>query len=98
MEEKLLTKRDLAAFFQVGIASARKLCETHGVYPVNVGTGKITRLRWRQSEVIQMLGTLEAGTDKRAGSDYIPRSRTRGKTVVGKTVKDLMRELAAPVQ
>lgn len=98
MEEKLLTKRDLAAFFQTGIDAARRLCEKHGVLPINIGTGKTTRLRWRKSEVMQMLGTLEAGNNRRAGKDIIPRSRARGKTVVGKTVSQLMRELALPVQ
>ena len=98
MEEKLMTKRDLAAFFQTSAASARRLCEKHGVLPINVGMGKVARLRWRQSEVMQMLGTLDARTNQRAGKDCIPRSRARGKTVVGKSVAQLMRELATPVQ
>ncbi len=96
MEEKLLTKKDLAAFFQTSAKSARTLCEKHGVLPLNVGQGKITRLRWRASEVIQMLGTLEA-SPKPAPKEFIPRKRG-GKTVIGKSVDDLMRELAAPIQ
>ena len=96
MEEKLMTKKDLAAFFQISAASARKLCEKHGVLPINVGQGKIARLRWRASEVIQMLGTLEAST-KPVAKEFIPRSRS-SKTVVGKSVEQLLRELAAPIQ
>lgn len=96
MEEKLLTKRDLAAFFQTGIVAARRLCEKHGVMPINIGMGKTTRLRWRASEVIQMLGTLEA-KPKAAHKDYVPRRRGSN-TIVGKSVEQLLQELAQPMQ
>ena len=96
IEEQLMTKKELAAFFQISIRSARALCEKHGVLPINIGQGKIARLRWRASEVIQMLGTLEA-SPKPATKEFIPRKRG-SKTVVGKSVEELMRELAAPIQ
>lgn len=94
MEEKLMTKHDLAAFFQTSAASARKFCHRHGIEPINIGNGRTTRLRWLKSDVIQMLGTLEA---KAEPATVIPR-RKGSKTVLGKSVDDLMRELCAPVQ
>lgn len=96
MEEKLMTKAELAAFFQTSARSARAFCEKHGVSPINVGQGKIARLRWRASEVIQMLGTLEAKPCKPA-KGIIPRRRG-SKTVIGKSADELFRELAAPIQ
>lgn len=98
MEEQLMTKADLAEFFHASASTARRFCDKHGVKPINIGNGKRTVLRWRKTEVIQMLGTLEADTNKRVSKDCIPRSHANGKTVVGKSVKQLMRELAAPVQ
>lgn len=93
--EELLTKKDLAAFFKVSARSATAICKKHGVLPINVGLGKRALLRWRASEVIQMLGTLEASPQP--PKDFIPRRRT-SKTVVGKSVDELLRELAAPIQ
>lgn len=94
MEEKLLTKADLAAFFQTSAASARKFCAAHGVMPVNIGNGRVARLRWSRIAIMQMLGTLEAKAEPKT---IIPR-RNGSKTVLGKSVDDLMRELATPVQ
>lgn len=94
--EELLTTEELGDFFRLSPQSARKLCIKHGVMPLNVGVGKIARLRWRRSEVIQMLGTLETKPQP-ASSEYIPRKRG-SKTVLGKTVNQLMRELAESIQ
>ena len=92
MEEKLLTKRDLAAFFQTSAASARKLCEKHGVLPLNVGNGKIARLRWRLSDVMQVLTILQTGTDTKS-KDYRPR-RPKDPRVLGRSARDIRNELA----
>ena len=94
IEERLLTKRDLAAFFQTSAESARKFCHSHGIEPINIGNGRVARLRWRASDVIQMLGTLKAKAEPK---EIVPR-RKGSNTVLGKTAKQLMRELAAPVQ
>lgn len=94
MEEKLLTKADLAAFFQTSAKAARQFCARHGIQPINVGNGRVARLRWRQSEIMQVLGTLNAKVEPKT---IIPRTRS-SKTVLGKSVDDLMRELSAPVQ
>ena len=59
MEEKLLTKADLGAFFQTSADAARKLCERHGIKPLNVGNGTVARLRWRLSDVMQVLAALQ---------------------------------------
>ncbi len=95
MDAELIDLNSLAAMLSMGRRSARDFCQRHGVLPLNVGQGKIARLRWRRSEVIQMLGTLEAST--RPAPDIIPRRRG-SKTVIGKSVEQLMRELAAPMQ
>ena len=91
MEEKLLTKRDLAAFFQMSADSARKLCEKHGVVPLNVGNGRIARLRWRLSDVMQVLTTLQTGTTNR--KDYRPR-RPKDPHVLGRSPREIHNELA----
>lgn len=91
MEEKLMTKRDLAAFFKLSADSARKLCEKHGVMPLNVGNGRVARLRWRLSDVMQVLTTLQAGTNER--KDFRPR-RPKDPRVLGRSPQDIQRELA----
>lgn len=92
MEEKLLTKSDLATFFQTSSESARKLCERHGVKPLNVGNGSISRLRWRLSDVMQVLTTLQTGTNTQA-RDFRPR-RPKDPKVLGRTAKEIYKELA----
>ena len=92
MTAELIDLNDLSIMLSMGKRSAREFCMKNGVMPINVGRGKIARLRWRVSEVMQMLGTLEASR-KPAHKDIIPRRRGC-KTVVGKSVDQLMRELA----
>lgn len=92
MEEKLMTKKDLAAFFQTSADSARKLCEKHGVKPLNVGNGSIARLRWRLSDVMQVLTTLQAGTNTNR-KDFRPR-RPKDPHVLGRSPKEIYNELA----
>ena len=92
MEEKLMTKRDLAAFFQTSVDNARALCAKHGVQPLNVGAGKQTRLRWRLTEVMQVLTTLQTGT-KPTHKDFRPRNPKDPK-VLGRSAKDIHNELA----
>ena len=94
MDTQLLDIKDLAAMLSMGRRSAREFCRKHGVLPVNVGLGTTTRLRWHRDAVIQMLGTLDARQPRK---DIIPRRRG-AKTIVGKSVDDLLAELAAPVQ
>ena len=91
MEEKLLTKRDLAAFFQTSAESARKLCEKHGVMPLNVGNGSVSRLRWRLSDVMQVLTTLQTGTGPH--KDFRLR-RPKDPRVLGRNARDIRNELA----
>ena len=94
MDAQLLDIKDLAALLSMGRRSAREFCRRHGVLPVNVGLGTKSRLRWHRDAVMQMLGTLDAkGTCK----DIIP-SRRGAKTIVGKSVDELIAELAAPMQ
>ena len=92
MDEKLLTKRDLGAFFQTSPESARKLCERHGVKPLNVGNGSISRLRWRLSDVMQVLTTLQTGTDTHH-RDFRPR-RPKDARVLGRSPQEIFNELA----
>ena len=96
MTAELIDLKGLSIMLSMGKRSARDFCQRNGVLPINVGKGKIARLRWKASEVIQMLGTLEA-SNRPAPKDVIPRHRG-SKTVIGKSVDQLMRELAAPVQ
>jgi hypothetical protein len=91
MDEKLLTKTDLAAFFQLSAESARKLCEKHGVKPLNVGTGKVSRLRWRMSDVMQVLAILQTPTGKQ--KEFCTR-RKGDPHVLGQTAKSLHAMLA----
>lgn len=92
MDEKLLTKADLAAFFQTSAESARRLCERHGVMPLNVGNGSISRLRWRLTDVMQVLTTLQTGTEPQR-KDYRPR-RPKDPRVLGRSARDIRTELA----
>ena len=94
MDAQLLDIKDLAALLSMGRRSARELCRRHGVLPVNVGLGTTTRLRWHRDAVMQMLGTLKAKAEPK---EVVPRRRGC-KTILGKSVDDLMRELASPVQ
>ena len=94
MDAKLLDIKDLAALLSMGRRSAREFCRRHGVLPVNVGLGTKSRLRWHKEAVMQMLGTLEAGHAKK---NIVPRRRG-SKTIIGKSVNDLLAELAAPMQ
>ena len=94
MTAELLDISALAALLSMGRRSAREFCRRHGVLPINVGLGTKTRLRWHREAVMQMLGTLEAGHAKK---DIVPRRRG-SKTIIGKSVNDLLAELAAPMQ
>lgn len=94
MESQLIDIKDLAALLSMGRRSAREFCRRHGVLPVNVGLGTKSRLRWHRDAVMQMLGTLDARQPRK---DIVPRRRG-SKTIVGKSVDELIAELAAPVQ
>ena len=94
MESQLLDIKDLADMLSMGRRSAREFCRRHGVLPVNVDLRTKTRLRWHRDAVMQMLGTLDA---RHARKDIIPREHD-SMTIVGKSVDDLLSELAAPVQ
>ena len=90
MTAELLDKKALGVMLSMGGDEARELCHRHGVEPINVGLGKVARLRWSRTEVMRMLDTMRA--DK-------PRRRPRiHRTVVGKTVAQLIAELACPLQ
>lgn len=92
MEEKLLTKADLGAFFQTSADAARKLCERHGIKPLNVGNGAVARLRWRLSDVMQVLAALQAGTNIHS-RDFRPR-RPKDARVLGRSAQEIHKELA----
>ena len=94
MDAQLLDIKDLAAMLSMGRRSAREFCRRHGVLPVNVGLGTKSRLRWHRDAVIQMLGTLDARQPRK---DIVPRKRG-DKTIVGKSIDELLTELAAPMQ
>lgn len=96
IEEKLLTKRDLGAFFRLSPPYARALCEKHGVLPLNVGTGKIARLRWRLSDVMQVLTILQSGNATEA-KDFRPRRKGDAR-VAGLSAKEVMQAVACAVQ
>ena len=96
IEEKLLTKRDLGAFFRLSPPYARALCEKHGVLPLNVGTGKIARLRWRLSDVMQVLTILQSGPTE-AQKDFRPRRKGDAR-VAGLSAKEVLKAVANAVQ
>ena len=97
IEEKLLTKRDLGAFFRLSPPYARALCEKHGVLPLNVGSGKIARLRWRLSDVMQVLTILQSGNATEAQKDFRPRRKGDAR-VAGLSAKEVMQAVACAVQ
>lgn len=94
MTAELIDLNSLATMLSMGKRSARDFCQRHGVLPVNVGLGTKSRLRWHRDAVIQMLGTLDARQPRK---DIVPRKRG-DKTIIGKSVDDLLAELAAPMQ
>ena len=93
MTAELITQTDLGIMLSMGKDAAREFCSRHGVQPINVGLGKVARLRWNRSEVMQLIGTLQA---KGKQQEFVRRKKT-GKTVLGKSVAELMRELS-PLQ
>ena len=97
IEEKLLTKRDLGAFFRLSPPCARALCEKHGVLPLNVVTGKIARLRWRLSDVMQVLTILQSGNGTEAQKDFRPRRKGDAR-VAGLSAKEVLKAVANAVQ
>lgn len=92
MEPLLIDKHALGELLSMGPKAARALCERHGVMPVNVGLGKVSRLRWNRSEVMQLLSTLQA---KGKPCEYVKKSK---RTSLGKTWRELARELSTPIQ
>jgi len=92
MEPILLDKHALGEILSMGPDSARAFCERNGVRPVNVGLGRVSRLRWKRAEVMQLLSTLQAKGKPR---EHIRKS---GKTSAGKTWRELARELSMPIQ
>lgn len=92
MTAELLDKKALGAMLSMGGDEARELCHRHGVEPINVGLGKVARLRWMRSRVMEMLGTMQAD-----GKPARRKPSTKN-TVVGKSMDQILRELACPVQ
>ena len=93
MTAELITQTDLGVMLSMGKDAAREFCARHGIQPINVGLGKVARLRWHRSEVMQLIGTLQA---KGKPQEFVRRKKS-GKTVLGKSVAELMRELS-PLQ
>lgn len=93
MTAELITQKDLGIMLSMGPKKAREFCASHGLHPVNVGMGKVARLRWARAEVMQLIGTLQA---KGKPHEFVRRKKS-GKTVLGKSVAELMRELS-PLQ
>lgn len=92
MTAELIKLADLGTMLSMGPEAAREFCSRHGVHPINVGLGKVARLRWHRSEVMQLIGTLQA---KGKPQDYVKKSR---RTTAGKSLKQLMSELQTPIQ
>lgn len=92
MEPLLIDKHALGELLSMGPDSARAFCERHGVRPVNVGLGRVSRLRWNRCEVMQLLSTLQA---KGRPREHVRKS---GRTSAGKTWRELARELSTPIQ
>jgi hypothetical protein len=97
MTESLLTKKELGAFFRLSPPCARALCEKHGVLPLNVGSGKIARLRWRLSDVMQVLTILQSGNATEAQKDFRPRRKGDAR-VAGLSAKEVLKAVANAVQ
>lgn len=97
MPESLLTKKELGAFFRLSPPSARALCEKHGILPVNVGAGKVARLRWRMSDVMQLLTILQSGNGTEAQKDFRPRRKGDAR-IAGLSAKEVMKAVACAVQ
>lgn len=93
MTAELITQKDLGIMLSMGPKKAREFCASHGLHPINVGMGKIARLRWPRGEVMQLIGTLQA----LGKPQEIVRRKKSSKTVLGKSVADLMREFS-PIQ
>lgn len=94
IEPELIEQKDLGTIFSMSKKKARELCAFHGVYPINVGLGKVSRLRWYRSEVMDLLGALRA---KGEPKEYVSRKKS-SKVVLGKSVNDLLREFSTPMQ
>lgn len=96
MQEELLTQSELGAFFKMGKdgKSARRLCEKHGVYPLNIGSGKIPRLRWLLSDVRQILTTLKQAKSTEPRTKLIARKKGEP-SILGRKKAELFQEVSA---
>ena len=95
MQEELLTQAELGAFFKMGKdgKSARRLCEKHGVFPLNIGSGKTPRLRWLLSDVRQILTTLKQAKSTEPKKKLTPRRKGQP-AILGRTKSDLFNEVS----
>ena len=89
--EYLLTQKELGLFFNTTGEQARKLCAKHGVFPINIGLGKVPRLRWLASQVTTIPTILQASSSK-PQKEF--RKRRKGDVhILGRSVQSLYDEL-----
>ena len=96
MQEELLTQAELGVFFKMGKdgKSARRLCEKHGVFPLNIGSGKIPRLRWLVSDVRQLLTTLKQAKSTEPQKKLTPRKQG-APSILGRSKAELYQEVSS---
>lgn len=90
--EALITKKELGTFFQMDPDNAHKFCIKHNVLPINVGQGKVARLRWLASQVTNLLTILQASSTK-PQNEFRPR-RKGDAHILGRSVRELHKELS----
>ncbi len=90
--ETLLTKKELGSFFKMDPDNAQKFCARHDVLPINIGLGKVARLRWIGSQVINLLTILQASSTK-PQKEFRPR-RKGDAHILGRSVRELYTELS----
>ena len=71
--QAFLNIHQLAETLSMGERTARAWCESHGVFPVNVGQKSRARLRWIAEDVMQ---AVNASRPQSQPADIIPRKKT----------------------
>ena len=92
----MLTQKELGAFFRTTGEQARKLCAKHGVMPINIGLGKVPRLRWLASQIIKIPTILQASSS-RPPKEFCKR-RSGDAQILGRSLQSLYNELACSRQ
>ncbi len=94
MEKMLITSQELAKEFSADVRTAKAWCISHGIEPINIGTGTKKYLRWNRAEVESALCTRREHSNSSSSSRAKPAQTTKH-GLLGKSIKELMGTLAA---